>query len=154
MISADTWLEAYGRGPARLDAGLLIWVCVPLSVFGLTGLLWSLPVPEIFSDAAVLNWGTIFLMATVVYYFIVSINLAFGALPFIVLDVAVVSWLDNLEPSLWPVSAAMLLSAAAVQLVAERLRGRSISLIRDLQYLMLGPLWLLAAVYRRLGIPY
>jgi hypothetical protein len=48
----------------------------------------------------------------------------------------------------------MLLSAAAAQLVSERLRGRSISVIRDLQYLMLGPLWLLAAIYRRLRIPY
>lgn len=154
MTSADTWLEAYGRGPARLDAGILMWVCVPLSIFGLTGLLWSVPVPEIFSNAVVLNWGTVFLMATVVYYFIVSINLAFGALPFIVLDVAVVSWLDSLASPLWPVSAAMLLSAAAAQLISERLRGRSISVLRDLQYIMLGPLWLLAAIYRRLGIPY
>lgn len=154
MTSADTWLEAYGRGPARLDAGVSIWICVPLSIFGLTGLLWSVPVPRIFSDSAVLNWGTIFLMATVVYYFIVSITLAFGALPFIVLDVAVVSWLDSLDARLWPVSAALLLTAATAQLIAERLRGRPVTLLRDVQYLMLGPLWLLAAIYRRLGIPY
>ena len=54
--AADDWLAAYGRGPARLGAGPMIWVCVPLSIVGLTGLLWSLPVPARFSDAAVLNW--------------------------------------------------------------------------------------------------
>lgn len=154
VTSADSWLEAYGRGPARFDAGLVPWVCVPLSIIGLTGLVWSVPVPEIFREAAVLNWGTIFLMATVVYYFIVSINLAFGALPFIVLDVAVVSWLDSLDTQLWPVSAALFLSAAAAQLAAERVRGQPFSALRLVQYLMLGPLWLLAAVFRRLGIPY
>jgi len=154
MMPAEDWLEQYGRGRAGFASGWLIWICVPVTVIGLTGLIWSLPVPAAFDDSVVLNWGTLFLMAAVVYYFIVSINLAFGVLPFIVFDVLAVTWLDGLEVPLWSISGVALTLAVSAQLVSEHLRGRPVQVFRDLQYLMLGPLWLLAAVYRRLGIPY
>jgi hypothetical protein len=155
MTPADDWLEQYGRGRIEADTDWLAWICVPLSVIGLTGLIWSLPVPESLSQSSdVLNWGTLFLMASVVYYFIVSINLAFGILPFIVADVAAVSWLENFDIPLWSASGVLLTLAISAQFLGEHLRGLQVHIVRDLQYLMLAPLWLLAAVYRRLGIPY
>ena len=155
MTAADDWLAAYRDDPADAGNKALHWVCVPLLVIGVVGLLWSLPVPASLSQSIeALNWGTLFLMAAVVYYFILSISLAFGILPFIVFVVLIVFWLDGFETPLWLISSDVLVLAWTGQFIAYRLEGKRPQFFKDLHYLMLGPLWLLAAIYRRLNIPY
>ncbi|WP_428100284.1 DUF962 domain-containing protein [Candidatus Rariloculus sp.] len=155
MSAADKWLDEYGRNHGHAANKALHWVCVPLIVASLIGLLWSLPVPETFRQSSpVLNWGTLFIMASVVYYFILSLSLAFGILPFLVLVVVIVSRLDGLETPLWLISGVVFALAWAGQFIGHRIEGKPPSFFQDLQYLMIGPLWLLAAVYRRLRIPY
>lgn len=155
MSQADQWLDRYGESHNNRINKLLHWICVPLIVVSLIGFLWSLPVPSAFRDTSpALNWGTIFLMAAVVYYFIMSISLAFGILPFIALVVASVFWLDSLTVSLPLVSAIIFVLAWIGQFIGHWLEGKRPSFFEDLQFLMIGPLWLLAALYRRLGIPY
>ncbi|HSG63629.1 MAG TPA: Mpo1-like protein, partial [Gammaproteobacteria bacterium] len=76
MKTADEWLADYGRTHRDGTNKIMHWICVPIIVVSIVGLLWSAPVPETFSRASpVLNWGTVFLMAAVVYYFIMSISL-------------------------------------------------------------------------------
>lgn len=153
MQSADHWLRKYGG--SEQPATPLRWICVPAVVVGLVGLLWSLPVPEAFrASSPALNWGTVFLSAALVYYFMVSIPLAFGSLPFIAAVVLAVIWLDTLATPLWLSSAALFVTAWTAQWVAARSGDATRSAFRDLQFSMLGPLWLLAHVYRRLGIRY
>jgi hypothetical protein len=152
MQPPDHWLSQYRDAHERVRA--VDWLLVPLTVAALTGLLWSLPVPRAFSDSApVLNWGTLFLMAAVVYYFIISINLAFGLLPFVVIVVVLVDWLDRLPTPLWLLSATGLAICLATELQRTRPEGRP-SAARRITFAMMGPLWLLAAAYRRLGIRY
>ena len=40
------------------------------------------------------------------------------------------------------------------QFVGHSVEGTRPSFFKDLQFLLIGPLWLLAALYRRLGISY
>ena len=40
----------------------------------------------------------------------------------------------------------------ALQFIGHAIEGRRPSFFKDLQFLLIGPLWLLAAVYRRAGI--
>lgn len=155
MSPADQWLDRYGESHNHIINKLLHWVCVPLIVVSLIGLLWSVPVPQALLDISpALNWGTVFLMAAVVYYFIISISLAFGILPFVVLVVAAVAWLDTLELDLAIISALIFLLAWLGQFVGHWIEGKKPSFFEDLQFLMIGPLWLLATLYRKLGIPY
>lgn len=155
MSPADQWLDRYGESHNHTINKLLHWVCVPLIVISLIGLLWSVPVPQALLDISpALNWGTVFLMAAVVYYFIISISLAFGILPFVVLVVAAVAWLDTLEVDLAIVSALIFVLAWLGQFVGHWIEGKKPSFFQDLQFLMIGPLWLLATLYRKLGIRY
>jgi hypothetical protein len=156
MSLAKQWLDAYAETTAAgTRSRALDWVTIPLLVLGLIGLLWSLPVPAAFqASAPTLNWGTLFLMAALVYYFILSITLAFGALPFVVAVVAVLAWLDTKPIDLPALAATTFAAAFAAQLVRRRLSGRAVNPLRDLQFLMLGPLWLVALLFRRLEIPY
>ena len=155
LKSPDAWFEEYGQSHQQPANKALHWVCVPLIVISLVGLLWSIPVPQAFREISpALNWGTVFIMAATVYYFILSISLAIGMLPFVMFVVLVVAWMDRLAWPLWSLSGAIFVLAWAGQFVGHMIEGRRPSFFKDMQFLMIGPVWLLASLYRRLGIPY
>jgi uncharacterized membrane protein YGL010W len=155
LKTPDQWFAEYGESHQHPANKAIHWVCVPLIVLSLVGLLWSIPVPSAFADISpALNWGTLFILAATVYYFILSIRLALGMLPFVLLVVASVSWLDRLDWPLWSLSGAIFVVAWAGQFVGHAIEGRRPSFFRDMQFLMIGPVWLLGFVYRRLGLKY
>ena len=51
-----------------------------------------------------------------------------------------------------PVAGVVLLWIA--QFVGHKIEGKRPSFLADLQFLLIGPAWVLASLYRRLGIPY
>jgi len=149
------WLNTYAVGHTHPTNRALHWVCAPLLTVSFIGLLSSLPVPdEIQRLSPVVDWGTLFLMAAVVYYFIMSIALALGTLPFVVGIVVLLVWLDRSGAPLLLISATGLLIAAIGQYLGHRIEQGGATLMRDLLYMTIAPLWVLAALYRRLGIPY
>lgn len=155
LKTPDQWFEEYGESHRHPVNKALHWVCVPLIVLSLVGLLWSLPIPQAFREISpALNWGTAFVMAATVYYFILSISLALGMLPFVVMIVLAVGWLDRLDWPLWSIAGTIFVLAWAGQFVGHAIEGRKPSFFKDMQFLMIGPVWLLGFIYRRLGIPY
>jgi uncharacterized membrane protein YGL010W len=155
MSNADAWLQRYERDHTHAVNRVLHWLCIPIIVLGVVGMLWSLPVPGVFRESSpVLNWGTFFLMAAVVYYFILSITLAFGLLPFVTLIAVAVAWLDRLDTPLWLISATAFAAAGAGQLIGHAFERRTVSLFSDLNFVMIGPLWMVASIFQRLRIPY
>ena len=125
-----------------------------MTVLGVIGLLWSLPIPEEFFEISpLLNWGSAFLMATAVYYFIISIPLAIGLLPFVLGFAWLQLWLEQSDYSPIHVCAG-LLAAGVIGLWLGHHRQRSIrAVLQDLQLIMIGPAWLMSVLYRRIGIP-
>ncbi|MFL2547538.1 MAG: DUF962 domain-containing protein [Candidatus Rariloculaceae bacterium] len=155
MSPADEWLIKYGRHHNHNANRIIHSVTIPFVVMSLVGLLWSLPVPDAFNAARpVLNWGTIFLMAASVYYFIMSISLAFGVLPLLAFVIFGIDWLQELDVPLWLSSAAILGITWAGQRIGHQIEGQQPPLFEDIQTTMIGPVWLLANIYKRFGIPY
>jgi len=46
MRSAEQWLQEYGESHRHATNKTLHWICVPIIVVSLIGLLWSLPTPQ------------------------------------------------------------------------------------------------------------
>lgn len=155
MQSIDVWLDQYGESHQDPVNKAFHWVCVPAIVFSLVGLMWSLPVPRVFSETSpILNWGTVFLMASIVYYFILSVPLALGMVAISAAIIYGLSALDGLAVPLWKTSVAIFILAWIGQFIGHMVEGKRPSFFQDLQFLMIGPIWLLSFIYRRLGIPY
>jgi uncharacterized membrane protein YGL010W len=152
MSDTDNWLARYEQTHTNLRNGVVYWTAVPMVVIGTVGLLWSLPVPaEFFKISPLLNWGSTFLMVTAVYYFLISVPLAIGLLPFLVGIASIHLWLPGSPLPAFGVSASLVL-AGIVGLALGR-AGRIRSVMLDLQLMMIGPAWLLSLMYRRFGIP-
>ncbi|MEM8984599.1 MAG: Mpo1-like protein [Pseudomonadota bacterium] len=155
MSTAQVWLDAYAERHQNPVNKALQWVCIPLIVISLIGILWSIPVPAAFyAISPALNWGTAFLLAAVVYYFVMSWSLALGMLPVVVGIVAVVIWMDSLPFSLLYASMALFVAALIGQFVGHAIEGNKAAFVDDLQWLMIGLLWILAAIYRQFGVRY
>ena len=155
MRTVQQWFDEYGESHRDPRNKLLHWICVPIIVVSLVGLLWSLPVPALFeSISPLLNWGTLLMAAALVYYFAMSWSLAVGMLVFIGAVIAVLALLERLPVSLWIVCIALFVLAWIGQFVGHHYEGSRPSFFKDIQFLMIGPLWLLSFIYRKLRIPY
>ncbi len=154
MRTAGQWLDEYGDSHRNPTNKALHWVCVPVILWCVLGLLWSLPFPGGARAAfAAANWAGITVAAALLYYATLSTRLALGAL----VGLAAILWsidgLDrlNLAP-LWSICLVAFVLAWIGQFIGHAIEGRRPSFFKDVQFLMIGPLWLLADVYRRLGI--
>lgn len=154
MSETEDWLTRYGNSHATIASPLVYWAAVPLVVLGVVGLLWWIPIPEEFeSISRLVNWGSLFLMAATVYYFIISVPLAIGMLPFVIGVAWVQVWLESSEYSPVHVSAGFLLAGILGLLLGRRQNRPIARMFKDLQLMMIGPAWLLSVLYRRMGIP-
>ena len=155
MPKVEYWLSEYAKDHQNPVNKALHTVCVPLIVVSLIALLWSLPVPAGFAAISPwLNWGTLMLLASIAYYLVLSVRLSLGMIPAMFMVVLAVSWLDSLPPPLWMTAAIVFVAAWVGQFAGHMVEGKRPAFFRDLQFLMIGPLWLLAHVYRKFGITY
>lgn len=79
MAPLTSLLAEYGESHQNPTNKLVHWVCVPLIMFSLLGLLWSVPVPETIQRISPwLNWGTLVMVLALGYYVRLSGRLALG----------------------------------------------------------------------------
>ncbi|MVN75283.1 DUF962 domain-containing protein [Hymenobacter sp. HMF4947] len=157
MTALPLLLAEYGESHQNPTNKLVHWVCVPLIMFSLLGLLWSIPVPATVAALAGpwLNWATLVMAAALLYYVRLSGRLALGmVLVWLVLAVGLrlVDGLAGLP--LWGVCLLIFALAWVGQFWGHKVEGKKPSFLKDLQFLLVGPLWLLHFVYRRLGWSY
>ncbi len=150
MKTVQHWFDEYAASHKNPVNKAIHWVCIPLIVLSLLGLLWPLQSP--FFD---LNWGIVAIALALGYYASLSLRLAFGAALLSLGLVAGVLALDALAIApLWFVSLVIFVSAWIGQFIGHEIEGKKPSFFKDLQFLLIGPLWLLGHLYRRLGIRY
>ena len=141
MRSVDRFFERYSefhRNPANKA---IHWVCVPLIVWSVLGMLWAA-----FPLAAYLAIG-----ASMVFYLWLSPRLALGMLVVLALMVGSVALLTSIVLT---VSVTVFVAAWIGQFVGHTLEGRRPAFVEDVRQFLIGPAWLLGELYRRLGIAY
>lgn len=155
MRSVTDWLSEYGESHQHPTNKLLHWICVPPIVLAVLGFLWSAPVPAAFAAVSPwLNWATLAAAAALGYYLVLSRALAAGVLLAFGALLAIVQALTRLPWPLWVSSLVIFVVAWIGQFIGHALEGKRPSFFKDLQFLLIGPLWLLAAAYRRFSVPY
>jgi len=155
MAEADRWLTEYGDSHRDLDYPGVYWLSVLLLVTATVGLFSLLPIPDAFARISpALNWATAFLMAAVVYYFIISISLAIGTLPFVFGLTALQFWLAHSSLPIDRIVAGVFMASIAGLFAGGYSRGGLRPVLVDIQMMMIAPIWILSRFYRRVGIPY
>ncbi len=156
MSTIQSLLNEYGESHQNQTNKIIHWVCVPLIMFSLMGLLYAIPFP--LERSLFLNWAAVFLGLALIYYLILSISMFFGfALIAYLLLIGNHSLFNGLGADLstfLTVSLSLFVAAWIGQFIGHKIEGEKPSFLNDLKFLLIGPAWLLHFIYKKLGIPY
>ena len=150
MKSVHAWLSEYGESHRNPTNKTIHWICVPLIVWSVTALIWSIPSP-----AAWLNWAVLMAVLAQFWYIALSPRLSIGIGLFLALCLGLCWWIDTaFTTPLWVVALTVFVLAWIGQFIGHHIEGKKPSFFKDLQFLLVGPAWLMGFVYRKAGLSY
>ena len=135
-------LDQYSESHLNHTNELIHMVCVPLIMFSLLGLIWAIhPIAAVLACAAAL-----------VYYTKLSRAFALGMLA---MSAVMLGLLYAMPPlTVLPLSIAIFVLAWIGQFIGHQIEGKKPSFFDDLRFLLIGPLFVLGFLYRRLRVAY
>jgi uncharacterized membrane protein YGL010W len=143
------WLVEYSESHQNPTNKALHWICIPPIVFSVVLALKAIPGGSLWFNPA-----TIVAALALAYYARLSWQLAAGMIAiFAALYAGVLAVHDLAGGYSILVAGAIFVAAWVGQFVGHHVEGARPSFFKDLQFLLIGPLWLLSDVYRRLAIP-
>jgi uncharacterized membrane protein YGL010W len=135
----DQLLAHYAQSHRNPRNELIHDVAIPLIMLSLVGLLYALH-----------PWvAYAFLAASMVYY--ARLSLVF-LLVMAALSGLALLLVHAMGSQVLPISAAIFVAAWIAQFVGHRIEGKKPSFFEDLQYLWVGPLFVLSRLFLRLGL--
>jgi len=159
MRRIDALLSEYGESHQNETNKAIHWICVPLIFLSVIGLIASIPsgvVQRIMGDGnPYANWATVLLVLIIIYYASLSVLLTIGMMLFSVACLMIVNMIVRIDIApLWLVSIIIFAVAWIGQFYGHKVEGKKPSFLKDIQFLLIGPAWLMHFVYKKIGIPY
>ena len=141
MRPIDQMFQHYGEFHRNAANKAIHWVCVPLIVWSVLGLLWAA------SPIA----AAVVIATSVAFYLWLSLPLGLGMVAVIAIMIYPISLLGS---RLLVVSATVLVAAWIGQFIGHQFERRKPAFLDDVRSLLIGPAWVLGFIYQRLGIAY
>jgi len=139
MRPVDQMFHRYSEFHRNGTNKAIHWVCVPLILWSVIGLLWV--ASPILTGVAI--------AASLAFYLWLSRPLALGMAAVVGLMIYAAILLGS---RLLMVSATVFVASWIGQFVGHNFEGRKPAFLDDVRSLLIGPAWVLGFLYRRLGI--
>jgi len=136
----DVLLARYGESHRNPVNELIHIVCIPAIVFSLLGILWALH-PAV---------ALLVVAAALAYYVTLSRTFALGMGVMAGAMLLVLAMLPN--GTVLPTAIGVFVAAWLGQFVGHHIEGKKPSFFDDLRFLLIGPLFVLSILYRRIRV--
>lgn len=142
MKTLDQWMLEYGESHQNRKNQIIHKICVPVIFFTVVGFLLLIPYA-----LGPLRAGEILLLVALAWY------LSLGFKAFLVMLVQLgISYIlfENLAQVVEPfwVLVALFVVAWVGQFIGHKIEGKKPSFFKDLQFLLIGPLWVVRPLFR------
>jgi uncharacterized membrane protein YGL010W len=160
MKTIQQWFDEYAESHQNHTNKMFHFVCVPLIYFSIVGLLVSIPTDFLhlyFRDDIpfIYNFGTLALIITLIFYLRHSFSLFLGMFLFSAIVLTGNYFLSTIEDvPLWLISVIIFAAAWVGQFYGHKVEGKKPAFFKDIQFLLIGPAWLLSFIYKKLNIKY
>jgi uncharacterized membrane protein YGL010W len=150
----DRWFAHYSGDHCNEANQRIHVVAVPLILWSVVALLWCIPVVGTWFRPGL--WAALAMFFAWSFYFRNSRRLGLGMLAVFVAMAWLTRWLHETlgTTQLLYLAIGVFVVAWIAQFVGHKLEGRKPSFLTDLTYLLIGPAWVLAKLYRKLGWRY
>jgi uncharacterized membrane protein YGL010W len=148
----DRWFASYSQHHQNPANQWIHVFAVPAILWSVIALLWCIPVVGTRFRPGL--WAALAMFFAWMFYYRASRPLGYGMLAVFVVLAWLTRWLHDVmgtQQLLW-LAIAVFVVAWIAQFVGHRIEGRKPSFLTDLTYLLIGPAWVLAKLYRVLGL--
>jgi len=159
----DVYFETFNRQYQHPVNRAIQWIALPVFAFGILGLVWMIPFPEIaflkkYGYDTFVNWGSFFIAVLVYYYLRLAPTLSYAMLLTIGIYSFFIVRLEYVEqaggPAVWSVCACLLLASLLVLYLGKGMERVAVPFRSFLKLLLIGPIWLWHFAFKKLNIPY
>tara|TARA_Y100001968_G_scaffold304310_1_gene319217 strand:+ start:632 stop:1150 length:519 start_codon:yes stop_codon:yes gene_type:complete len=172
MKTIDNWFDEYGESHQNKINKLIHWICIPLIFWSIIALLSLIPNSylDIFNNAMVnelMHWGTVVIILGLLFYLRLSFKIFVGMAAFSLCVLLNIYYTLNLFGSskfaesnlgandfLLYLALIVFVFAWILQFIGHKIEGKKPSFFKDIQFLLIGPAWLLGFIYKKLKIKY
>jgi uncharacterized membrane protein YGL010W len=151
MRSFQNWMDEYAQSHQHPTNQIIHKVCVPLIMFSVIGLIWMIPTPSSFNQVPFLNWATLFVLGCMLFYTSLNLIMSAGMLLLTTLMILICQKLYE-GGILLQVSILIFIISWIFQFYGHKLEGKKPSFLKDLAFLLIGPLWVLRFFYKKIGL--
>lgn len=151
MQSLETWFEEYAESHQNKTNIAIHFICVPAIFFSIVGLLMSIPSGFLTSivpgnNQFIENWAFLTLLFVLFFYVRLSVKMALQILIFSTFCIIVNYYIGQYAP-LWVVSLTIFAVAWIGQFYGHKLEGKKPSFLKDIQFLLIGPAWIIQKIF-------
>ena len=150
----DRWFQNYS-GDHRNETNQLIHViAVPAILWSVVALLWCIPVFGTLFKSGI--WAALAMFGAWMFYNRLSRPIGYGMLVVFFTFGCLCRLLEQrfgLQVLLW-LAIGVFVVAWIAQFIGHKIEGKKPGFFTDLVYLLIGPIWVLAKFYRRMGWKY
>ena len=158
MKTIHDWFNEYGESHQNKTNKIIHWICIPLIFWSIIALLSLIPQKIISLDCNYnfFHWGTIVIIFGLFFYLRLSFKIFLG-MAFFSLYVLLDIWLmyKIFGPNiLMYLAISIFIFSWILQFYGHKIEGKKPSFIKDIQFLLIGPAWLLGYIYKKIGIKF
>ncbi len=151
MKTAQQWFDEYAISHQNETNKAIHYICVPAIFFSVIGLLFSIPTTVLKNtfglyNPFIENWAAV--VAVIILIFYARLGFWYFVNMLLVTTLSIIGnyWLSSFG-NLALISLAIFVIAWVGQFYGHKVEGKKPSFIKDLQFLLIGPLW----VIKKLG---
>lgn len=147
MKTAKNWFDEYAISHQNETNQLVHYICVPLIFFSVIGLLMSIPTSFLektfgLYNPLLENWATVVGVIISIFYLRLGFWYFLEMIFVILLSIVGNFWLGN-SVNLLYASLIIFVLAWVGQFWGHKVEGKKPSFAKDLQFLLIGPLWVI-----------
>ena len=157
MRKIDQLFAEYAESHQNQTNKFIHWICVPLIFFTIVGFISLIPAPHFcapyFGCISVASIVALFLVT--IFYFTLSWRISLIML-LIMLFMEHFAYAINVhfKENSWIIYLSIFVITWIFQFIGHKIEGKKPSFLKDLHFLLIGPIWLLHFILKKIGIPY
>ena len=143
------WISDYGVSHQNPINKKIHWICVPLIMFTLLGLLSLVKIYNV-------NLAYLIIAFALFFYLRLSTPISIGMLIISAAQLGFIFYIEMLFLDIHLIYIYLLtfIIAWVGQFIGHKIEGQKPSFFEDLQFLLIGPAWLISFIYKKIGIKY
>ncbi len=155
MRKIDLFFAEYGESHRNVTNKSIHWICVPLIFWTILGFISLIPSSHLCAAYfGCISVVSIIAIALVTLFYIRLSVLISIIMVFIMILMEYLAYTVNIhfEQKAWMVYLAVFIITWILQFIGHKIEGKKPSFLKDLQFLLIGPIWLLSFILKKTGI--